>query len=461
MSVTDKSCIQQCIAKFELNMQGFLPYSASNVKFAVAVSGGVDSMCMLELARIWANVHQAKVFVITVDHGLREFSGEKNLVESFCRKNSLFMQILKWNHQGKIESNIQAKARKARYKLISDFCKQNDIFYVLIGHHAQDFIENFALRLARKSGPFAFSVDKISIMNDVVILRPMFNFTKDECENFLTENGINWVEDPTNKDKKFIRNNIRVLLESFNSITTKFSLLALDSIFNISSSLSIIQEAFLEAFLECIITSCFGYIVLKLEAAKKRNIQLQYLLFYYAMIIVRGADNVPRMHKVIALYRNIIDQKITEATLHGTKICVLSNKCVIIYRLFGLEDIFPTILGNELIWDKRFRFSYSIPCDQNKKLQILVARNKTLENVCIKEKIKNICEIENNNYISFLKKNDIKEFIKSFPILETDGCKISPSFSNNGIIFFIDKLKIHCTFYTKIKPKILYLPFCT
>lgn len=454
--------MNDCTKKFEQNMLGLFPYCPDDIKFAVAVSGGSDSMCMLELARIWAQKTKAKIFVVVIDHGMRKFNSEINLIEDFCKKNKLFCQIIKWNYQGTIESNIQARAREARYKLISDFCKENDIFYTLVGHHVQDFVENFVMRLARKSGAFAFSIDKTSIANDVIILRPLFNFTKVECVNFLMENKISWVEDPTNKNTKFARNNIRALFENFNNANPQFSLLALESVSNIFSTLSIVQEAFLEAFLKCIVTSSFGYMVLKLDEVKLYNIEIQYMLFYYALGIVRGSKKLPRMHKVRDLHNNIIKKQISSAaTLHGCKICILDGKCIMIYRLFGLQKLESIILQNGLVWDERFKFNYEGVYDHHHEFKSFIIKGKPIEASSIKKIVKNICKIDNNNYISCLKSTDAKEFINSFPSLEIDGSMVGSDFTSEGLIFFIEKfqLKIRCIFHPELKPKILYLPF--
>jgi tRNA(Ile)-lysidine synthase TilS/MesJ len=78
--------MNNCAKKFEQNMLGFFPYCPDDIKFAVAVSGGSDSMCMLELARIWAQNTKAKIFVVVIDHGMRQFNSEINLIEDFCKK---------------------------------------------------------------------------------------------------------------------------------------------------------------------------------------------------------------------------------------------------------------------------------------------------------------------------------------------------------------------------------------
>ena len=75
--------------KFSSNISNF-GYVAKFHKLAVAVSGGSDSMALLEFARNWATEHNVEIIAITVNHNLRASAFEEvRFVKEFCQSNSI------------------------------------------------------------------------------------------------------------------------------------------------------------------------------------------------------------------------------------------------------------------------------------------------------------------------------------------------------------------------------------
>ena len=123
-----------------------------NEKFAVAVSGGSDSLSLAFFAKCFSLINELDVKFYIINHNLRKDSmSEAKLVASRLKKFDINCKILNWRGK-KPSKNIQAIARDARYYLLSKECKKNKINYILIGHHIDDLYENFLLRLLRGSG---------------------------------------------------------------------------------------------------------------------------------------------------------------------------------------------------------------------------------------------------------------------------------------------------------------------
>lgn len=176
----------------------------SDQKLLLAVSGGVDSMVMLDLS-IKANLSFA---VAHVNHGMRdsESDADEILVADICRKNDLTFHSYRFSEQDKSSSNFQEKARIVRYRWWNSLCEAKGYSHVLTGHHSSDIVETFLMNLRRGSGIKGLSSIPVSSHN---ILRPMSNMTKNEIVEYAKFNSIQFRDDSSNQENKYKRNEIR------------------------------------------------------------------------------------------------------------------------------------------------------------------------------------------------------------------------------------------------------------
>ena len=181
----------------------------------VAVSGGADSMALTFLLDDFCRENGVKLLAVTVDHGVRgESAAEAIAVGNLLLKNRINHKILTVDDVP--SANIEAVLRKSRYDLLAGFAKENGAEHVFTAHHKNDLAENFLIRLFRGSQLDGLSgMDEVSEINDVKICRPLLKSTKDELLNYLKAQNIEWFEDESNKDERFLRNKIRNFLQSF------------------------------------------------------------------------------------------------------------------------------------------------------------------------------------------------------------------------------------------------------
>jgi tRNA(Ile)-lysidine synthase len=188
-----------------------------NSNFAVAISGGPDSLSLAFLSRCFSLKNKLNLKCFIVDHGLRkESSVEAKTVVKILKKISLSCKIIKWNGK-KPFTNIQSKARIKRYSLLIRECKKNNIKHILLGHHLDDLFENFLIRILRGSGLNGLvSFDKETKYKDnhTKILRPLLDLEKKDLI-YLSDKVFGFfVQDPSNKDENFKRIRVRNLLKS-------------------------------------------------------------------------------------------------------------------------------------------------------------------------------------------------------------------------------------------------------
>lgn len=121
---------------------------ADGIQFALAFSGGGDSLALLQELRNHAGLKA----VLHVDHGLREGSdSEAQRAAELAKSLGHDLIVLTWAPEGPT-SGLQEKARQARYGLMGDYCRAYDIPALLTAHHADDQAETVLMRVKRGSG---------------------------------------------------------------------------------------------------------------------------------------------------------------------------------------------------------------------------------------------------------------------------------------------------------------------
>lgn len=168
-------------------------------KYVLAVSGGMDSMALLDMLRRQEGV---ELVVAHVDHGIRPDSSEdENLVHSFCMSHNILF-VSKRLHLGKHAS--EEVARKARYRFLQHCRNKFGAEKIITAHHQDDLIETAVINLLRGTGwrglaPFTHSE----------ILRPLIETTKIELRSYVKRHHVSWREDSTNTDQTYLRNYVR------------------------------------------------------------------------------------------------------------------------------------------------------------------------------------------------------------------------------------------------------------
>jgi len=179
--------------------------------FAVAVSGGPDSLALLGLA---ADAFGERVCVLTVDHGLRaEAAAEAAGVADHAAGLGLRHATLRWTG-AKPTGNLQAEARAARYRLMADWCGAHGVAWLATAHHADDQAETLLLRLARGagSGGLAGIRRSRSLGDGVTLVRPLLGWRRDALAEVVAAAGWRAVDDPANHATRFDRTQARALL---------------------------------------------------------------------------------------------------------------------------------------------------------------------------------------------------------------------------------------------------------
>ncbi|RRH75471.1 tRNA lysidine(34) synthetase TilS [Falsigemmobacter faecalis] len=179
-----------------------------------AVSGGGDSLALLDLAIPLARGCGLRLEAATVDHGLRpEAAAEARMVAGFCAARGLQHETLLWR-RGEPAGNLSAEARAGRYAALASWGKRRGLAAILVAHNREDVAETFLIRLGRAAG-----LDGLAAMapgfhrEGMRFLRPLLDTPREVLRAHLRGQGIAWAEDPSNADTAYTRVKMRRLLE--------------------------------------------------------------------------------------------------------------------------------------------------------------------------------------------------------------------------------------------------------
>lgn len=180
----------------------------------VAVSGGPDSMALLELANRWRMESSVRppVFAATVDHGLRADSlDEARMVADFAAARGVPHAILHWTGD-KPHTRLQERARAARYALLAQEARRVGADFILTAHHADDQAETILMRIVRGSAVGGLGgMAMMSPREGLTLFRPFLVLRKSDLVAFCEAQGAPFVRDPSNDNPRFGRTGARRL----------------------------------------------------------------------------------------------------------------------------------------------------------------------------------------------------------------------------------------------------------
>jgi tRNA(Ile)-lysidine synthase len=345
---------------------------------ALAVSGGGDSMAMLGLSHEWARQMGVRLWVVTVDHGLRpESAGEAAMVAAECTALGHPHATLRWRWDG--QGNLQDAARRARLALIDRW--RQGIAHLLMAHTQDDVAETFLMRLARGSG-----VEGLSAMAEkrhvtphrgavpalgpgevtqtvpppaardagtgFLVIRPLLNERREDLRHFVRTLRVPFVDDPSNEDPRFDRARARAALAEIG--------IDAETLAGTAHRLARAREALAARAVEVaerlVRTDDFG--VLRIDrdgfAEVERDTQLR--LLAAALQWVAGAEYRPRAAPLQAL----LDRALVGGggTLHGAQVEVTRTEIEVFREYAAVAGVdVPAEPGH--LWDGR----WSITCE--------------------------------------------------------------------------------------------------
>ena len=200
------------------NLNDFLSkdlYLDKNIRIVIGVSGGCDSIVLLDILANLSIENKFTLFIAHFDHSLRKESPQDlEFVKEMAHKYNIKFFSKKENVKdfaAKRSFSVEEAARVLRYEFYEEISEKVDANFVALGHNANDSTETFFINLLRGSGLSGLSgiPHKRSLNQNVNVIRPVINLSRQEIEEYANKRELKWIEDQSNKENIYLRNKIR------------------------------------------------------------------------------------------------------------------------------------------------------------------------------------------------------------------------------------------------------------
>lgn len=175
-------------------------------KLLVAVSGGVDSMVLLNIL----NELGFSIIAAHCNFKLRNEAADKDekLVKAFAEELGLGVVVKAFdtsNFASQQRISIQMAARELRYEWFSELLKEYNCSCIVTAHHQNDVAETMLINLTKGTGLSGLH----GIQSSKRVIRPLLLSTRKDIESYAQQQDIPFREDASNQDEKYMRNTIR------------------------------------------------------------------------------------------------------------------------------------------------------------------------------------------------------------------------------------------------------------
>tara|TARA_Y100001960_G_C14774637_1_gene882309 strand:+ start:3088 stop:4176 length:1089 start_codon:yes stop_codon:yes gene_type:complete len=341
-------------------------------KYAIAVSGGSDSLALLHLC---AEFLDKEFTVLHFDHNVREESAsEANFVEQTAKQLGFKFYKQVWDNKP-TEGNFYQAARKARYEFFAQACKDNNLDGVLVAHSKTDLAETLLMRLGKGASLKGVSIfEQGKEIFGVKVYRPLLDFTRKDLQDYLEYKNISWVSDPSNLDENKMRPRIRAILPKLDNIGISLSgMLNATKYFNQASQA---LDYYMKNELKKFKSSWLGYYSISKNDFFSMPLEMQIkLVNYFIEEFSNEEKHLPRRKNIIELLKRLENNTTTIEPLDVIFIEEVEGKLF----FYVNDDNYHGSLDNTLATlDKKTR--YNLVKKHNLQFLPICIRNRVIIN---------------------------------------------------------------------------------
>jgi len=245
-------------------------------KILLAVSGGVDSMVMM-------NLFHTCGFNFGVAHCNfclrgKESDEDEEMVEEECRKLGIKHYNIRFDTKNEIDlsgESVQMVARRLRYDWFNKLSVEHGYTKIAIAHHSDDSIETFFINLIRGTG--LRGITGINVTNKQII-RPLLFATRREISDYAVKNKVKYREDSSNRSTKYLRNKIRLgIIPKIKEVSPNFGKTMTHNVERLSMALRFIDTV-MGDIMDKVSMKYGSNVIIDTELIPK-NLDLNYVIF--------------------------------------------------------------------------------------------------------------------------------------------------------------------------------------
>ena len=271
-----------------------------NDKIICGISGGPDSICMLDILKDLSKQLKFELIVCHVNHLIREEAiSDEQYVVNYCKENNIKSYVKRIDVKNYANNNKQGTeeaGRTVRYNFFEEILKKEKANKIAIAHNKNDKIETIIMNMLRGSG--VSGLKGIEPKRENKYIRPLIETERTQIEKYCLENNLQPRIDKTNFINDCTRNKIRNIVIPY--IKQEFNPNIIKTIDRLSS---VIEEE--DKYLEKITKQEYnnlkikeekGYIVLNLKEFNQKDLVIKKRLIIYT--INKTIGNVQNIEKV-------------------------------------------------------------------------------------------------------------------------------------------------------------------
>lgn len=184
----------------------------SGDKIVLGVSGGPDSITMLDILKDLKETMNFEIYVVHVNHMIRgqDSINDQKYVENYCNKNNIEFYTKAIDVQEIAKSKkigVEEAGRIARYEAFEEILKKTNSNKIATAHNKNDKVETIIMHILRGSG--VSGLKGISPIRDNKFIKPLIECSREEIEKYCEINKLNPCIDKTNFENSYTRNKIR------------------------------------------------------------------------------------------------------------------------------------------------------------------------------------------------------------------------------------------------------------
>lgn len=338
----------------------FAPFSEAQA-LALAVSGGADSLALLDTIDRWSRRRgRLRVVVLIVDHRLR--SGSREEAQSVARiavSRGMAAKVL--TVTGTLPtSNIEAAAREARYRLLTTAARACGATHLLTAHHRDDQAETVLMRLQRGSGVFGLAAMRPMVTSEeLVVCRPFLGVPRARLAATTAAADLQPVDDPMNRDPRFLRTRLRALMPALAQAGLDAEVLAAAAT-RFGKAAAAIDASADAVIAAAVVVDPLATVRIDRDAFCAVPEEVRIRLLARLLMAAGGGSYQPRFRRLQALHNALIetDARHIKRTLAGVTIERRSSE-LLFYREAGRIGLArdPIQPGSRYRWDRRFRIT--------------------------------------------------------------------------------------------------------
>ncbi len=196
--------VQNTVKKFELWQK--------RDSFVVGISGGPDSLCLLDVLSRLSQKYAFKLYVAHVNYHLRGQASDLDEALTRAAAARYGLPCFVFSQKKKLASDAEEVLRDTRYAFFESLRKKTGAQHIAIAHNQNDQAETLLMRLLRGAGLSGLSAMRAK---NEYIIRPLIEMSRADIIRYLQERSLAFREDQSNTDQRYLRNRIRHQLIPF------------------------------------------------------------------------------------------------------------------------------------------------------------------------------------------------------------------------------------------------------